>query len=313
MIAQFLPAAGFQPQHPMVLRCVYGAGRHRPPPSLPPSPAPAPGAAASAASATAPAHYCPPSPSHPHPLHPPLPPLGPQVVELPRQKPGPALRLFARVAAHARILVVGGDGSGAPRPILFLLPPCGAFPSSPGHGCLLYSCSAPPRFARSAAWPAVAWVLSCLEELKEQRAAAGDAHWVPPPVGVLPLGTGVWGAGKHGVATRERHMHSSFTVTLPAPQLKAAGSSGSSPPLPPSPAPLDTPGNDLARCLGWGGGHGAWAQEGVGAMLAEVQHGAPVHIDRWAARRSQRDMRGMTFAGHVLQGSQPAPSGLSSS
>lgn len=35
-----------------------------------------------------------------------------QVVELPRQAPGPALQLFARVAAHVRVLVVGGDGSG---------------------------------------------------------------------------------------------------------------------------------------------------------------------------------------------------------
>ena len=40
-------------------------------------------------------------------------------------------------------------------------------------------------------------------------------------------------------------------------------------------------GNDLARCLGWGGGHGAWQQEGVGAMLAEVQQAALSHIDRW--------------------------------
>lgn len=35
-----------------------------------------------------------------------------QVVELPRQQPGPALQLFAGVAAHIRILVIGGDGSG---------------------------------------------------------------------------------------------------------------------------------------------------------------------------------------------------------
>jgi hypothetical protein len=42
-------------------------------------------------------------------------------------------------------------------------------------------------------------------------------------------------------------------------------------------------GNDLARCLGWGAGSGAWQTEGVGAMLAEVQHAAPMHIDRQAA------------------------------
>lgn len=42
-----------------------------------------------------------------HPL-----PASPQVVELPRQKPDAALQLFAPVAAHVRILVIGGDGSG---------------------------------------------------------------------------------------------------------------------------------------------------------------------------------------------------------
>ncbi|KAL4422402.1 hypothetical protein ABPG75_008599 [Micractinium tetrahymenae] len=112
-----------------------------------------------------------------------------QVVELPRQKPEPVLQLFAPVAAHVRILVVGGDGS-------------------------------------------VAWLLECLEALKSQQAALGNSHWKPPPVAVLPLGTG----------------------------------------------------NDLARCLGWGGGHGPWQQESVSTMLAEVQHAAPLHIDRWNVR-----------------------------
>jgi hypothetical protein len=36
----------------------------------------------------------------------------------------------------------------------------------------------------------VAWILSCLEALKEEQAARGNPHWKPPPVGVLPLGTG---------------------------------------------------------------------------------------------------------------------------
>lgn len=43
---------------------------------------------------------------------------------------------------------------------------------------------------------------------------------------------------------------------------------------------FSTPGNDLARCLGWGSGHGVWRQEGVATMLSEVQHAAPLHIDR---------------------------------
>jgi diacylglycerol kinase family enzyme len=36
----------------------------------------------------------------------------------------------------------------------------------------------------------VAWILSCLETLKEEQAARGNPRWKPPPVGVLPLGTG---------------------------------------------------------------------------------------------------------------------------
>lgn len=37
---------------------------------------------------------------------------------------------------------------------------------------------------------AVAWVLSTLESIREAQAAAGSPNWKPPPVAVLPLGTG---------------------------------------------------------------------------------------------------------------------------
>lgn len=45
-----------------------------------------------------------------------------QVVELPRQKPDAALQLFAPVAVHTRVLVVGGDGSGEARGARLALP-----------------------------------------------------------------------------------------------------------------------------------------------------------------------------------------------
>ena len=38
--------------------------------------------------------------------------------------------------------------------------------------------------------PAVAWVLSSLEGLKATQEARGVPDWKPPPVAVLPLGTG---------------------------------------------------------------------------------------------------------------------------
>lgn len=75
---------------------------------------------------------------------------------MPREDPNQALRMFARVA-DLRILVVGGDGT-------------------------------------------VGWLLSCLDTLAEELRRGGtgspgdpgprDLHWRPPPVAVLPMGTG---------------------------------------------------------------------------------------------------------------------------
>ena len=108
------------------------------------------------------------------------------MVELPRERPEPALQLFARVP-NLRVVVVGGDGT-------------------------------------------VGWVVGCIETLAARLAAAGVEDWTPPPVAVLPLGTG----------------------------------------------------NDLARCLNWGGGHGSWRTTGPLGILAEVTDAMPALIDRWA-------------------------------
>ena len=36
----------------------------------------------------------------------------------------------------------------------------------------------------------VGWVMSCLDALGDHMRAAGEEHWRPPPIAVLPLGTG---------------------------------------------------------------------------------------------------------------------------
>ena len=44
--------------------------------------------------------------------------------------------------------------------------------------------------------------------------------------------------------------------------------------------PLGT-GNDLARCLGWGGGYGSWKTEGVVGILQAVAQASVALLDRW--------------------------------
>mmetsp|Transcript_35862 Transcript_35862/g.101515 ORF Transcript_35862/g.101515 Transcript_35862/m.101515 type:complete len:950 (-) Transcript_35862:353-3202(-) len=132
-----------------------------------------------------------------------------QVVELPREDPLHALRLFSGVS-NLRVLVVGGDGS-------------------------------------------VGWILSCIDLIQKEKDAEGAAlpedgeedaprgqssprgSWTPPPVGVLPLGTG----------------------------------------------------NDLARCLNWGGGMHAVRESGMSALMSEIQRAAVVLLDRWEVRITQ--------------------------
>lgn len=45
----------------------------------------------------------------------------------------------------------------------------------------------------------MAWVLSTLEGIRAEQAAAGNPHWKPPPVAVLPLGTGALGVLSTGI------------------------------------------------------------------------------------------------------------------
>lgn len=49
--------------------------------------------------------------------------------------------------------------------------------------------------------------------------------------------------------------------------------------------PLGT-GNDLARCLSWGGGY---ENDSLGKILERVEHARPVMLDRWALRLEQTD------------------------
>ncbi|CAL8462241.1 g1772 [Coccomyxa elongata] len=76
----------------------------------------------------------------------------------------------------------------------------------------------------------VGWILSCLDSLAAQFAAEpSPRHWAPPPVAILPLGTG----------------------------------------------------NDLARCLNWGGGLYALREKGLPAVLADIEHATVALLDRW--------------------------------
>ncbi|KAK9851856.1 hypothetical protein WJX84_011935 [Apatococcus fuscideae] len=110
-----------------------------------------------------------------------------QVVELPREKPEPALQLFAHVP-NLRIVVVGGDGT-------------------------------------------VGWIMGCLDAMVKAAAEGGENSlpWAPPPLAILPLGTG----------------------------------------------------NDLARCLNWGGGLAALREQGLPAALAQIEQATPSLLDRW--------------------------------
>lgn len=142
-----------------------------------------------------------------------------QVVCLPRDSPEPALRLFAFIPG-VRILCVGGDGTAG-------------------------------------------WIMSTLDilaEEKEEKRRKKDAEeriegesafedvpqWTPPPVAILPLGTG----------------------------------------------------NDLARCLGWGTGYGAWRQEGTLGALEAVAQASMALFDRWTLTfSSEEEVAGTQIAG----------------
>ena len=78
----------------------------------------------------------------------------------------------------------------------------------------------------------VGWILSCLDALSDK-----NPDWVPPPVAILPLGTG----------------------------------------------------NDLARCLGWGGGLGGWGSGGIGGVLSELEGASVTLLDRWTVLFSDDD------------------------
>ena len=49
-------------------------------------------------------------------------------------------------------------------------------------------------------------------------------------------------------------------------------------------ATLPPPGNDLARCLNWGGGMGAYQGQGVGDLLGLLEQCAVTLLDRWNVR-----------------------------
>ncbi|KAJ9510758.1 hypothetical protein QJQ45_027622 [Haematococcus lacustris] len=101
----------------------------------------------------------------------------------------------------------------------------------------------------------------------------------PPQEGRLGLASGLQGgAGGLPLALGGRS-HSS------QPALAAGSWGGAHPPVwqPPPVAilPMGT-GNDLARCLGWGGGLSQLPPQGLAGLLQDVAAAAPARLDRWA-------------------------------
>ena len=50
-------------------------------------------------------------------------------------------------------------------------------------------------------------------------------------------------------------------------------------------------GNDLARCLNWGGGMYAYQQHGVGDLLGLLEQSAVTLLDRWNVRITPQQVR----------------------
>lgn len=64
--------------------------------------------------------------------------------------------------------------------------------------------------------------------------------------------------------------------------------------------PLGT-GNDLARCLNWGGGLGAFHSRGISAVLQDIEQSTVALLDRWLLCTAMR----MHRAGTRRLGGQP--------
>ncbi|KAJ9505676.1 hypothetical protein QJQ45_028106, partial [Haematococcus lacustris] len=177
------------------------------------------------------------------------------VCELPREGPEAALRFFSALRG-LRVLVMGGDGT-------------------------------------------VGWVLQAIHTLSLQQqqqqaalqqadgaGAAGEGVGPGAPPGATPpqegrpgLPSGLQGgAGGLPLALGGRS-HSS------QPALAPGSWGGAHPPVwqPPPVAilPMGT-GNDLARCLGWGGGLSQLPPQGLAGLLQDVAAAAPARLDRWA-------------------------------
>ncbi|KAK9855135.1 hypothetical protein WJX84_000838 [Apatococcus fuscideae] len=77
----------------------------------------------------------------------------------------------------------------------------------------------------------VGWIMGCLDAMVKSNAETGEPGpaWTPPPLAILPLGTG----------------------------------------------------NDLARCLNWGGGLAALREQGLPAALAQIEQASLSLLDRW--------------------------------
>ncbi len=141
-----------------------------------------------------------------------------QVVCLPRDSPEPALRLFAFLPG-VRILCVGGDGTAG-------------------------------------------WIMSCLDKLAEEKREERRRKSINAAATAKSREGGDGDSAAEGLVPTSNRLISDWT------------------PPPVAIIPLGT-GNDLARCLGWGGGYGSWKLEGAAGALEAAAEASVALLDRW--------------------------------
>jgi hypothetical protein len=63
----------------------------------------------------------------------------------------------------------------------------------------------------------------------------------------------------------------------------------------------DTAGNDLARCLNWGGGLYAMREKGLPAVLRDIEHTTVALLDRWEVTITRTQAEKQSLAANQLQ------------
>lgn len=200
------------------------------------------------------------------------------MVELPRESPEPALRFFAPLPS-TRVLVIGGDGT-----VAWILSCVDALAAELGGSCPTpHSQGLGSGGTPGSPGPPIAGGVGGAAGLNGGGGGGGGLS----PIGASPVGGGSGAAGAAGggsaAHTPSGHGGGSAAGAGPGPGVGAgAGAlvpSWHSPPV--AVFPVGT-GNDLARCLNWGGGLRQLQRSTLPTLLEEVAFAAaPTQLDRW--------------------------------